>query len=198
MRIKGVRNMKTLFPKLLAVLLTIFCFVSFSMCQTPQSLSLQKINENKCSPILEGFQFCTTTPTISVGLDESVAVDISLQNMTDKNASIIHGNFYDYYKVIVKDSKGNEIPSFRQILLKRYNDKTITPEEMGQLLPINSIPRTVLLAPKEKYKVQFSFGQFYDLKTKGKYYIEMSRIIPKQAGVGLAELSFGTIEVEIK
>lgn len=193
-----MRNMKNLFPNLLAIISITFCFVSFSMCQTSQSLSLQKISEKKCSPIHEGFQFCTTTPTISVGLGESVAVNISIQNMTDKNASIIHGNFYDYYKVIVKDSKNNEIPSFRQILLKKYNDKTITPEEWGQLLPINSIPRLVPLALQEKYKVQFSFGQFYDFKTKGKYYIEMSRIIPKQDGVGLAELSFGTIEVEIK
>ena len=44
----------------------------------------------KCSPIIEGLQFCTTTPTVSVKSGGHVTVNVSLQNMTDNIIPVIH------------------------------------------------------------------------------------------------------------
>ena len=151
----------------------------------------------KCSPIIEGLQFCTTTPVVSLVSGGQVHIDISIQNMTEKTVSIIHGSFYDFYNTKVTDSSGNKVSSFRKIILKKYEEKTATPEEIGELLPINSMPRTITLTPQQEYKAQFNFSYFYDFKRKGKYYIEMNRKIPKQDKTGNAELSFGSIEVEV-
>ena len=152
----------------------------------------------KCSPIIEGLQFCTTTPTVSVRLGGQVTIDVSLQNLTENIIPIIHGRFYDFYNTKVTDSNAAEILSKEEIIRKKYNEGTATAEEIAQLLPINSSPRTITLNPKQEYKVQFNFSDFYDFNTKGKYYIELRRIIPKQSSIGNTELSLGTIEVEIR
>ena len=169
-------------------------FVAFGQNDKQQQVEPIK----KCSPIVEGLQFCTTTPVISLISGGQVHIDISLQNMTEKSLSIIHGNFYDFYDTKVTDSSGNKVYSFRETILKKYKEKTATPEEIGELLPINSMPRTITLAPQQEYKVQFNFSDFYDFKTKGKYKIDLNRKIPKQDGTGNAGISFGSIEVEVK
>jgi hypothetical protein len=153
---------------------------------------------NKCSSIIEGLQFCTTTPTVSVKLGGNVTVIVSLQNMTENTIPVIHGRFYEFYNTEVTDSNATEILSKEELIRKKYKEGTATGEDLVQLLPINSSPRTIILNPKQEYKVEFNFSDFYDFTTKGKYYIELRRIIPKQSSIGNTELSFGTIEVEVK
>ncbi len=152
----------------------------------------------KCSPIIEGLQFCTTTPFVLLNSDGQILIDVSIQNMTNKTLSVIHGNFYEYYKTAVTDSGGRRVSSFREIILKKFHENTATPEEIGTLLPINSSPRTITLTPQKEYKAQLNISDFYDFKTNGSYRIKMKRIIPKQNRKGSRLLSFGDITLEVK
>lgn len=154
--------------------------------------------EKKCGPVVEGLQFCTLSPVVLANSGKNVTLKVSLQNMTEKDASIIHGRFYDFYNTTVIDSKGNLILSFEESTAKKYKDGTISEKELIELLPINSSPRTIILAPRQEYRVEFNFSDFYDFKNKGKYIIRMSRKISKQNGTGNTELSFGDIEVEVR
>lgn len=179
----------------------ILAFLSFALTITTfgQNDKIERTeSEKKCGSVVEGWQFCTLSPVISVKSGGQVTVKVALQNMTEKDVSIIHGRFYDFYNTTVTNSAGDLILSFEEITAQKYYNGTISEKEFVAELPINSSPRTIILAPQQEYKVEFNFSDFYDFKTKGRYIIRMSRKIPKQNGTGDTELSFGDIEVEIK
>jgi hypothetical protein len=181
-----------------AATLAFLCF-ALTISILGQDDKIERIeSEKKCSSVIEGLQFCTLSPVISGKTGANVTVKVSLQNMTEKDISIIHGRFYDFYNTTVTKANGDLILSFEQITAKRYKDGTLSEKELIETLPINSSPRTIVLSPQQEYKVEFNFSYFYDFKSKGKYTIRMNRKIPKPNGTGNTELSFGDIEVEVK
>lgn len=155
-------------------------------------------NTKKCSPIVEGLKFCTTSAFFSIKSGEKVTVNVSIMNMTGKNISIVNGNLGDFYNVIVTNQSGNKILSSMEKLKKEVDEGKVPLEQLIRALPINSSPQKVNLAPKQELNIEFNLSDFYDFKTRGKYRIEISRKVPKQNEIGTAELSFGTIEVEVK
>lgn len=159
-------------------------------------------SQRKCSAVIEGLQFCTTSPVISVNLGENVPIDVSLQNMTQVKIIVpICANFFQKYHVSVKDSDGNKILSEKEAIQQRIENKTATSEELIQTLPIcnGHLGVEKELAPQEELKLQINLSYFYDFNAKGKYHVEISRKIPKKDGSSNVEIPLGTtIEVEVK
>jgi|SRR5215204_2300385 len=155
-------------------------------------------NTNKCSPVVDGLQFCSASTSISINSGQEVKIDVFLQNTTDKSVAVVNGQLTDSYNVVVKNADGNAILSKMEKLNKEVKEGKIPIEELIRQLPINSTPRKINLEPQQKLNVEFNLSDYYELKAKGRYLIEISRKIPAQDGVNITELSFGTINVEIK
>lgn len=150
----------------------------------------------KCSSDAEGFQFCTNTPHISANSGENVAIQVVLKNTTKKPVTIVRSSFNEMYNIKVMDSKGGTVRSIEEMQADKI--KSNADNEQVLELPLNSSPQKVQLAPQQELRTEYNLSNFYDLKAKGKYQIEISRKIPKLNGIGFVELSFGAIEVEIK
>lgn len=155
-------------------------------------------NTNKCSPIVEGLQFCSTSTTISFLTGQQIKINVFLRNTTDRNISILNGELSDSYNIVIKDAKGNIIASKMEKLNKLVDEGKAPLEDLIRQLPVNSSPRKINLNPGQELKIEFNLDDYYDLKTKGKYQINISRKIPVQNSVNVAELSFGKIEIEVK
>lgn len=188
--------MKKIFFLVLILGLIIVAWGQSLNCPKNKVIEAQKTK--KCSSIVEGLQFCTTSTFVSIKSGEKVTINVSIQNMTDKTISIANGNLSDFYNVVVTDLSGDKIPSFTEKLKKEVDEGKIPLEDLIRALPINSSPQKVILVPQQELKIEFNLSDFYDLKTKGKYQIEISRKIPKQNGLGNTEISFGAIEIEVK
>jgi hypothetical protein len=158
-----------------------------------QSQNIQK----KCSFVNEGLQFCTSSPFVSVESGESVMLNLSLQNMTKQNVPVIVSRLDDYYNVIVTNSKGDKIYSFSEALQKRFEEGKVSLEEVIASLPVNT-RKKIILAPNQSLNFQANLSQFYDLSSKDKYFVEISRKVLKKDGTGNTELSFGKIEIDVK
>jgi hypothetical protein len=154
-------------------------------------------NQKKCSSVVEGLQFCTSTSNISVKSGEGVRLGLSFQNMSPENISIVNGGFKEFYNVTVTDSNGRRIYSYSEELDKRANEGKATMKELIEALPVGSVAKSITLAPKEELKIEINLSQFYDLKAKGKYSVKMSRKIAKKCEGGIAEISFGDIAIEV-
>ena len=155
------------------------------------------INGEKCSDIVRGLQFCTTTPVVSTDSAKSVPVRLRIKNLSQSDVTIVHGDFYDYYATIIFDPNGKRLLSDSEEYEKKYKEGLVNQDEIVEL-PINSAPRDIILSPNQEYNVEFNLAQFYDFSTKGKYRVVLLRKITSKDNQDQFVVGFGRIEVEIK
>lgn len=158
----------------------------------------EKVVDNICSPAKEGLQFCTPSLTVSVKLGEQVMINLSFKNITDSKIILTQKDFENDYKVTIVDPSGNNLLSFMEDKVKKVNEGKMKREELLKSLPVNNIPRTILIEPHQELNTHIRFSQFYDFKGKGKYVVKLTRKITKNNGKDFAELPLDPIEVEIK
>jgi len=156
-----------------------------------------KSNEKKCGMPVEGLRPCVITPAVSVTAGESVIVNLSIENLTDKTFSLGNGPV-NSYEITVTDSKGDKVLSFTEQLEKKVDEGKIPVEDLIKSLPVNSSPGPAPLEAKQELKLEFNLSQSYDLKARGKYQVEISRQIVKPDGMGDAKLSFAPIQIQVK
>ncbi|MBX7171372.1 MAG: hypothetical protein K1X72_10465 [Pyrinomonadaceae bacterium] len=149
-----------------------------------------KIGSEKCGSIIEGQQFCVTSDFISANLGEVIPLKMTMQNLTQKTiiSSPQNRDFYFLFNVTITDSIGNKILSNQEMLLEKFKNKTISEEELGQLLPLHS-GQTYLIEPNQKLKLEYGLGYFYKFEAKGKYFVKIARKI--------SDKEILTVELEI-
>ncbi len=195
-----MKKKATIFIILIGVLVVAVLGIKKGSAQEFCSVSKYESAQCNCGPITEGLRFCVaislSKPTGKASFD--FVVNDSLKNVSDKPIKIsMVGDFSTFYTVTILDPSGNILLSKREIAAKNSaerNDNTISD------LPVISLrgPIEQELAPQQELKSEFKLNQYYDFESKGKYQIEISRKIPKQDKSGMANVSYGTIVVEVK
>jgi hypothetical protein len=151
----------------------------------------------KCSEIVAGLQFCTTTPTIAVKSGKNILVEMSLANRTNEPVSILVGDLETFYDVKVTDSSGKKIRSFREIMKERVEKGEASDGEWFKLFKINSRARPIDIKPNGESPFELNLSQFYDLTRPDTYQVTIARKLKDKLGKDFL-LSFGTVTIEVQ
>ncbi len=186
-----------------SLILSLVILVSAQSSKPVQESLEDKKQESpkKCGAVVEGLQFCTTSPVVSVKLGEYIPINVSLQNMTKEAITVPTCGFNHLYNVTVTDSDKNRIFSHEEVVRQRIKDKVVTEGELLKFYPLCHGPLGFekILAPEEMLRIEYYLNLNYDFKNKGKYNIEISRKITKKDKSSEVEIPLGTmIEIEIK
>lgn len=154
-------------------------------------------SQTKCGNSAGNLQLCTTTSFITTKLGENLPLRLIVKNLSDKPISVIKASFDDIYEIKVSDFRGNRISSKKEVLATKIN-KTAEEKALVEELPLNSSPQNIQILPKQDLRLEYNLADFYDLKSKGKYHVEISRKISKSGVAEDTYLLLAGIEVEVK
>jgi hypothetical protein len=133
----------------------------------------------------------TTAPfTLTLEAEENavkagseVKVDITLRNSSNRAMYISYGSSELDYAFEVRDSQ-NRIPPETEFARKSKGRAYVSSDTVFNLQPGESLPKALVVLTK-----------FYDLSRPGKYTIQVSRAVPKEAGGGTIKSNPITITV---
>jgi hypothetical protein len=189
-----MRTIKTLF-----VTVILGCTMTLTACGQPASSSgVKKQNDQKkCSAIIEGLILCTTSPVISVKVGENVPIDLSLQNVGGSEIKIVTaGGFEKLYKVCITGPDAKKLFSRREQREAMQEKGKITAEDL-LAMPVNGGSFGEILKPQQELKIQYNLDYFYDFSAKGKYSVQITRLIYRPDGSPVIELPLDSIGLEI-
>jgi hypothetical protein len=184
----------TLFISIIFIVSIIWGQSASQNCKPTNTMTENQI----CSQIIESLQLCTKNITSKLKLQQNIAADFTLKNLSDKTIEIPRGRFENTYTIKVFDPKGNQLLSKLETLEKKVNEGKAQMEELIANLPIYSSPASTIILPKQEIPIEFNLSQYYDFTEKGKYKIEISMRLQKKNDTAVAFLTTGAIEIEIE
>ncbi len=119
----------------------------------------------------------------AVKAGSEVKVDITLRNSSNRAMYMSYGSGELDYAFEVRDSQ-NRVPPETEFARKSKGRAYVSSDHVFYLQPGESLPKALVVLTK-----------FYDLSRPGKYTIQVSRAVPKEAGGGVIKSNLITITV---
>jgi hypothetical protein len=181
--------------KLIVLILTAFLpgILASLYIGYPQEKTVPK----KCSEVVDGLQFCTTTPRVAVQSGNNVVIKLSLKNTTDKPVSIPVGAFEDYYDVTITGSNGEKISSIRDSLIEKINKGEMSNDEWIKTIKFGSRRKPISIESDGESSMELNLSQFYDFTRPDTYQVTIARRLKDKLGKDFL-LSFGTMTIEVQ